>query len=183
MRNTIFLILAIVLVSVASFFVFDFQEALPVEEDVDLMEYMGTWYSVYEFPAWFQQGCECTAAEYSYNATGEYVDVKNTCLRDGQVDSVYGTARPMMNSTSRLQISFDSFPYATGDYYIINVSDDYETAMVGTPDRRYLWILSREPTIDTETLNEYKDYADELGFNVQKLQKVNHDKCSIKNEN
>ena len=35
-----------------------------------------------------------------------------------------------------------------GDYWIIDLDPDYQWAVVGVPSRKYLWILSRTPTLD-----------------------------------
>lgn len=175
-RNIILLIVAVLLLSGFGLFFIDFHGNLPVEEEVDVEKYMGTWYSVYEFPAWFQQGCECTTAQYFLNDDGT-VDVLNSCERYGRVDETQGIAYPVNGTDARFKIQFDNFPFSMGDYNIVVVDDQYDTAMVGTMDRRYLWILSREPEISEEKLVEYVEYAEQLGFNIQNLKKVNHQGC------
>lgn len=156
-------------------FMIPWKTPLPTEEVVDLEKYSGTWYSIYEYPAWFQQGCECTQA--NYKVMDGYVEVINTCFRNSAYDSATGKAEPLDETNSILGISFSNFPFAVGNYYIIDVSNDYEYALVGTPDRRYLWILSREPNIPENVYNEYIELSEELGFDSNKLIKVNHNGC------
>ena len=36
-------------------------------------------------------------------------------------------------------------PFVWGDYWVLGLADDYSWAVVGSPDREYLWILARSP--------------------------------------
>jgi lipocalin len=63
-------------------------------------------------------------------------------------------------------------PNAQFRYFIISVDNDYKLALVGTPDRNYLWILSRDKTIDAQSLAVLKAQAEEQGFDTGKLRKV-----------
>ncbi|KAF5033248.1 Lipocalin-like domain protein [anaerobic digester metagenome] len=151
---------------------------MPLEtvKSVDLNRYQGAWYSVYEFYAWFQDGCKCTMAEYSFTDDGK-VAVKNSCLRDGKLTTATATAWPINNGdNSKLYVMFKA-PFK-GKYYILSLGDDYQYSLVGTPDRNYLWILSREKTIGDDTLNRLKSKAEELGFDSSRLLKVDQD-CPV----
>ena len=46
---------------------------------------------------------------------------------------------------------------------------DYQWSMVCGPDRSYLWILSRTPTMTPETWKMLTDKARSLGFDVDAL--------------
>lgn len=143
---------------------------LKTAENVDLRKYLGTWYSLYEFPAWFQAGCTCTKAEYSLNADGS-VRVLNSCIKSGEMSSAEAVAAPILaGDNSKLSVKFSRF--AKGKYYIISVDNDYRVALVGTPDRNYLWILSRDKTIESLSLDALKSKAEEQGFDTKKLRKV-----------
>ena len=143
---------------------------LKTAENVDLSKYLGTWYSLYEFPAWFQDGCTCTKAEYGLNADGS-VSVLNSCTKNSKIKSAEAVAVPIHpGDNSKLSVKFNRF--AKGKYYIIFVDSAYKVALVGTPDRNYLWILSRDKTIDAMSLAALKAKAEEQGFDTRKLNKV-----------
>lgn len=143
---------------------------LKTAENVDLGKYLGTWYSLYEFPAWFQEGCTCTKAEYTLNADGS-VRVTNSCIKDDKLSSAEAVATPIHpGDNSKLSVKFNR--YATGKYFMISVDNDYKLALVGTPDRNYFWILSRDKTIDAPSLAALKAKAEEQGFDTGKLRKV-----------
>jgi apolipoprotein D and lipocalin family protein len=143
---------------------------LKTAENVDLNKYLGTWYSLYEFPAWFQEGCTCTKAEYALNADGS-VRVTNSCIKGEELSSAEAVAVPIQaGDNSKLSVKFNRF--AKGKYYIISVDSGYRVALVGAPDRNYLWILSRDKTLDAQSLDALKLKAEEQGFDTKKLHKV-----------
>ena len=39
-----------------------------------------------------------------------------------------------------------------GDYWILGLDEDYRYAVIGTPSRKYGWILSRTPNMEDEDL-------------------------------
>ena len=61
-------------------------------------------------------------------------------------------------------------PLVWGDYWILKLDRDYQVALVGTPNRQYLWVLSRAPRLDEAALQAELDYARTLGFDVDKVE-------------
>ncbi|MCA9649339.1 MAG: lipocalin family protein [Myxococcales bacterium] len=125
--------------------------ALQTVQHVELPRYLGTWYEIASVPQRFQRGCTATTADYSLRDDGE-IDVLNRCRKeslDGERDEAKGRARVVDSKTNaKLEVSF--FRPFWGDYWIIDLDEDYRWAVVGHPGRDYLWILSREPTLDPE---------------------------------
>lgn len=134
---------------------------------VDLNRYAGEWYEIESFPTWFQRGCERSKAVYTPQPDGT-VQVANTCDRRGKAASVEGTARVVPGSNnSKLKVRF--FGPFEGDYWILDLAPDYRWAAVGSPDRRYLWILSRTPQIDPALLGGIRARLAAQGFDVGRL--------------
>jgi apolipoprotein D and lipocalin family protein len=119
---------------------------------VDLSRYVGTWYEIAAFPQRFQKGCTATTATYTLRPDGE-VDVLNRCRLgsvDGEEKSALGRAVVVDRTTNaKLEVSF--FRPFWGDYWIVDLAEDYSYAVVGHPGRDYLWILSRTPAMPDET--------------------------------
>jgi apolipoprotein D and lipocalin family protein len=115
---------------------------------VNLNRYAGKWYEIAAFPQRFQRGCHCTTAEYKVNPQG-YVEVFNACRKNeltGKLNSIRGKAYAVAGSqNSKLEVQF-FWPFR-GDYWILELADDYSYAVVGTPDRKSLWILARQPEL------------------------------------
>ena len=118
----------------------------------------------------------------SYTPCGDgSLKVKNTCLKaKGRSSSIEGSATPVPGSgNARLRVKFGGFAAlvpvaAEGNYWIIALGEGepdgpYEWAMVGTPDRRFLWILARQPCLPPEVLADLKAQARSLGFDVASL--------------
>jgi apolipoprotein D and lipocalin family protein len=143
---------------------------------VDLERYAGRWYEVARFPNRFQDQCVGdVVATYTRRDDGR-VDVLNECrTTDGGTDSARGIARVSDERTrAKLEVRFapaflSFLPFVWGDYWIIGLAEDYSWATVGSPDRKYLWILSRTPRLDDEALAAARARAAENGFDVDRL--------------
>jgi apolipoprotein D and lipocalin family protein len=105
------------------------------------------------------------------------IGVHNECATDaGGLDQVDGVATVVDQDTNaRLTVVFDNFfarlfgSSRQGNYWILDLDPDYRVAMVGTPDRRYLWFLSRTPRLDEPTYEHLVAKAQGLGFPVKDL--------------
>ena len=138
---------------------------------LDLPRYMGRWYEIASFPNRFQRGCRCTQADYHLEQG--IMRIRNACYRyqETTLDVAHGKAWPVPDSgNSRLKVRF-FWPF-TGDYWVLYVSPSYRTALVGSPDRDYLWILSRTRTIKKATYQRLLRIAKVKGFDTSKLNKT-----------
>lgn len=153
------------------------RESLPpleVVPQVDLSRYTGTWYEIARFPHRFQEGCVATKATYTLREDGK-VDVLNECRTesiDGSVRTAKGTARVVdKKSNAKLKVTF-FWPFY-GDYWIIDLGENYEYAVVGHPGRNYLWILSRTPSMDDALYNQILERLQkEKAYDTSKLIKT-----------
>jgi apolipoprotein D and lipocalin family protein len=137
---------------------------------VDLKKYSGLWYEIAKIPNSFQDQCiKDTKAQYKITEDGE-ISVLNSCIdEDGEIDEADGIARVVDRKTnSKLEVSFVSFlgwrPF-WGDYWIIGLDENYQWAVVGTPDRKYGWILSRSQKLDAGTREKINIILKEQGYN------------------
>jgi apolipoprotein D and lipocalin family protein len=143
---------------------------------VDLDRYLGRWYEVARYPNRFQRDCVSdVTATYARRDDGR-IDVVNRCVeKDGGVSEARGIARVLDDPTgAKLKVRFapawlSFLPAVWGDYWIIGLDEGYEWAVVGTPDRKYLWILSRAPELDEPVYAEALDRARENGFDTSRL--------------
>ena len=147
-------------------------EPLETVARVDLQRYMGKWYEIAAFPQRFQKGCHCTTAEYELTDKG-YVRVINTCRLDspgGKVKRAKGKAFVVKGSNNaKLRVQF-FWPFR-GDYWIIDLAADYGYAVVGAPNRKYLWILSRTPRLDEGLYRDIVKRIEAKGFDPSRLQR------------
>jgi len=136
---------------------------------VDLAKYVGTWHEIASYPSRFQKGCNCTTATYTLE--GDHVKVDNKCFRDGKWDGIVGKAF-VTEGTNNTKLKVQFFWPFKGDYYIIDLAHDYSHALVGHPNRDYLWVLSRSATMDAAIYNQLLARATALGFDVALLVKT-----------
>ena len=139
-----------------------------VVQSLDLNRYTGTWYEIARYPNRFEKACvRDVTAEYSVRADGK-IDVVNRCRKaNGQQKVAKGTAvRAQKNGpASKLKVSF-FWPFY-GDYWVLD--PDYKWALIGSPKRDYLWILSRSSQIDQGTYGRIVEKARSLGFDPARL--------------
>jgi apolipoprotein D and lipocalin family protein len=138
---------------------------------VDLTRYAGKWYQIAFFPTRFQGSCTIdTTATYGVREDGK-VSVFNECKTpSGKYRSIKGTATISdHDSNAKLRVKFFWFAPA-GDYWILDLDQDYQTALVGSPNRKFLWILSRKPQISKALYQELQEKAQAQHFDIQRLQ-------------
>ncbi len=144
---------------------------------VDLKKYAGLWYEISKIPNSFQDQCAYgTTAEYKIDEDGEITVINKCYNEDGELDIADGVAKVVDEKTNaRLEVSFVSFlgirPF-WGDYWIIGLDENYKWAIVGTPNRKYGWILSRTPFLPDETLNTIYDILKSNGYNPDDFEKT-----------
>jgi apolipoprotein D and lipocalin family protein len=152
--------------------------------EVNLDRYAGLWYEIARLPNRFQDDCACcVTATYTLREDGRLTVVNECRTADGKPNAVEGEARlateggPASKLKVRFAPRFLSFlGFVWGDYWILDLAEDYSHALVGSPDRKYLWVLSREPTIREETYAGILDKAGSMGFDVTRVQRTAQEK-------
>jgi apolipoprotein D and lipocalin family protein len=142
-------------------------------EKVDLGRYAGKWYEIASFPMFFQRRCVGdTTAQYALRPDGD-ISVVNRCRTEDGFDEAVGRAWVVDGSgNARLKVSF-FWPFRA-DYWILGLDDDYRWALVGNPNRRYLWVLSRTPRLPQDQLDRALQAAAQQGFDLEALKYTPH---------
>jgi apolipoprotein D and lipocalin family protein len=149
---------------------------LQVVGSVDVNRYAGTWYEIARLPASFEKGLKCTSATYVLREDGRIVVInKGRKISDpSNVKEAKGIAWiPDKNQPGKLKVRF-FWPF-TGDYWILFLDPDYRFVMVGAPDLKYLWILSRTRQMDEPDFLMLTGMAKEMGFDLSPLIRVRQD--------
>ena len=147
----------------------DDERPVTTVHEVNLERYVGVWYEIAKIPNRFQKQCvRGTTAEYTLREDGR-ISVVNQCFKeDGRLDDANGVAKVVdTKSNAKLKVSFVSFlgwrPF-WGDYWVIGLDESYEWAVIGTPDRKYGWILARTPALDENTMEEIFAIIEHNGY-------------------
>ena len=146
-------------------------QSLSTVSHVDLAKYAGKWYEIASYPQWFQKGCTCTTAEYTPTDKG-YVIVENRCNKDsinGKQSYIKGKAF-VVEGSSNAKLNVQFFWPFKGKYWIIDLAEDYSYAVIGHPNRKYLWILSRTPVMDEGIYKQIIARIKQKGFDITKIE-------------
>jgi apolipoprotein D and lipocalin family protein len=137
---------------------------------VDLERYLGKWYEIARYPAFFQRNCDAATATYSRRDDG-LIGVLNECRRkddESKFDRIEGKAWVVDTATNaKLKVRF-FWPFS-GDYWVIQLGKSYDYAVVSEPSRKYLWILSRTPKLEQTVLDRILSRLQTDGFDTEKL--------------
>lgn len=141
---------------------------LQTVEKVELNKYLGTWYEIARFEHFFERDCKNVTANYSM-MNEETIKVINRCtkIQTNEKKEAMGRAYEIDETNSKLKVSF--FRPFYGDYWVLMLDENYKYAVVGTPSREYLWILSRDSKLDEKIKNEILQKLPSLGFDSSKL--------------
>jgi apolipoprotein D and lipocalin family protein len=142
---------------------------------LDISRYAGQWYEIARLPMSFQDECigDITAA-YTLRDDA-LIGVRNACrTAEGGTSVAEGLARPVEGHPGRLEVRFAPnwlswLPLVWADYWVIDLDPGYTWAVVGEPDREYLWILSREPAMDRALFEQIKARAVAMGYDLNPL--------------
>ncbi|WP_422505787.1 lipocalin family protein [Stenotrophomonas sp. GZD-301] len=147
--------------------------------NLKLPRYLGTWYEIARLPMRHEpEGCTDVSAHYTLQDNGN-VQVLNRCRMDGEVEEAVGEASVTGDDSARLAVSFLPkglrwLPFTKGDYWVIQIAPDYSVSLVGSPDRKFLWLLARTPTLDRTVQDHYLAYARQQGFDLTDLIQTPH---------
>lgn len=140
---------------------------------LDLNRYLGTWYEIARFPHSFEKNLVGVTATYSLREDGK-IEVLNQGYKntlDGEQSKAVGKAKiPNKLEPGKLKVSFFWIFYA--DYFVLELDENYQYAMIGSSSDKYFWILCRTPQMDSATYEMLLEKARKRGYNLATLEKV-----------
>ncbi len=143
-------------------------QGMAVVPKVDLERYLGTWFEIATIPQFFQRGCYASTATYSLRDDGD-IRVVNVCRKGsltGDLARAEGKAWVVdSESNAKLEIMFQ-WPFSDA-YWIIELGEDYDYAVVGHPNREYLWVLSRSPWLEPAKYQGILERMAVLGYDLE----------------
>lgn len=148
---------------------------LPTVKEINIEKYCGLWYEIARFPSSFEKNLKCVTAQYTL-LSNKKIEVLNSGVHQGTLEpkEARGSATiPNLDKPGELEVTF-FWPFK-GDYFIIELERNYQYALVGSPNRKYLWILSRTKQLSDGTISDLKSKAESLGFDTTQLEMVAQD--------
>ncbi len=136
--------------------------------------YLGTWYEIARLPLSFEKKCMAPITANYISDSGK-INVTNTCWQtDGEYNVANGVASFNAESTTaKLKVTFlpgwiSWLGFGKSDYWVL-YTDYTNIALVGTPDRKYLWILARTEQPEAATVTQMVDFAQKLNYHTESL--------------
>lgn len=145
-------------------------------EDFELDRYLGKWYEIARLDHSFERGMDRVTAQYSLKEDGTVRVLNRGFLTEKDAwKEAEGKARFVKeDDKGYLKVSF--FGPFYGSYVVFELDKaGYEYAFISGPDTSYLWLLSRKPEVSQEVMDLFMTRAEELGFKLDDLIRVNHD--------
>ena len=150
-------------------------EGLEPVSDFEPDRYMGKWYEIARLDHSFERNLSNVSATYTQDDNGD-IRVKNRGFnaKTAVWNEIEGNARFLVNETvGSLKVSF--FMPFYGGYHIIALDrQNYNYAVVAGPSRTYLWILSRNRTLEEPIYKKLVAQAEAWGFDTARLIEVEH---------
>lgn len=149
------------------------EKPLPVVDSLDISRYMGTWYEIARLPNSFEKGLQNISATYTLRDDGKVSVLNQGYDEMGKLKKANGIAKvPDKAEPAKLKVSF--FRPFYGKYWVMALDPEYQYALVGHPNRQYLWFLSREPNLSDEIFQKLAVQAAQQGFDTSRLERVVH---------
>jgi apolipoprotein D and lipocalin family protein len=163
------------------------QSELKTVTSVDLKRYSGKWFEIARYPNKFQKQCVGNTSVTYTIKTADKIEVLNQCVKkDGVSSDAKGEARiadKMTNAKLEVRFAPKALSFISsvwGDYWIVDIDENYQYAVVGDPKREYFWILSRKPEMDDATYQNILRRAEQKGFNPGKVMKTPQNVAVVK---
>ena len=137
--------------------------------------YVGKWYEIARLDHSFERGLSNVSATYSRMSGGDIV-VVNRGYEDSKRrwKEIEGKARLIQGpDIGSLKVSFFG-PFYSGYHVIALDKKNYAYAMVAGYSRDFLWILSRQKTMEEAVLTDLIAQARQWGFQTENLIRVQH---------
>ncbi len=160
------------------------KSSLPTVSHLEAARYAGKWHEIARLPNFFERGVVAATATYGALPDGS-ISVLNTGMKsNGEISSITGKATPVNPAgntqtipdkarftASKLKVRFDKFPASlfTGDYWILDLNESHTHAIVGTPSRKMLWLLSKDPAAQVSDFTKGMHTMSKEGFPMSTL--------------
>lgn len=136
--------------------------------NLDVNRFMGSWYEIARYEHSFEKGMTHVKANYSLLPDGT-IRVLNSGMKNGKKKEIEGKARKKKDSYSNSKLEVSFFLWFYSDYFVFELDDNYQYAVIGSSSDKYLWILSRTPQLPQSTINDLLIKIKKRGYDTSKL--------------
>jgi len=145
------------------------EEAMQAFSGLDIERFMGDWYVIGLAPNFIEEGASNGIESYRLNPKGQ-VEISYSFIKNGKPKkmSAKGFIQNPENTIWKVQFFWPvKFPY-----YVLNLDTDYQYTVVGVPNRKYVWIMSRTPEIDDDTYAGILQRLEDIGYMITDIKRM-----------
>lgn len=140
---------------------------------VDLKRYMGDWYVYAHIPYSLERGKVGTMDRYAMREDGRMDNI--FLFRQGSLKAPLKQWNGVAwvhdkNTNAEWRVQF-IWPLRV-PYLIIDLDKDYQWSVIGYPNRKLAWVLSRKPEMDAATYQGILERMRAQGYDTARLAKV-----------
>lgn len=149
-------------------------EGIKPVENFQLERYLGTWHEIARLDHSFERGLSKVTADYSLREDGGINVVNRGFSADNNAwQEAQGKAYFVSEANKgHLKVSF--FGPFYGSYIVFELDTvGYQYAFVSGPNKDYLWLLARTPTVKPEVIDKFISMSKSIGFDTSGLIFVN----------
>ena len=179
LKKIIFIVLINVLVISSA--IAEENKNLKVVSNLDLHKFQGVWYEIAHNPWFPENNCFAMIAHYKLIEDNK-IEVTNICRKhgfNGEISKIVGKAWLVDQTiTSKWEVQF-IWPFIL-DYWVIDLEENYNYAVIGEPDKENFWILSRKPIMEKGLLTKIIEKTKMKGYELSNLILMPHDELHSK---
>ena len=146
---------------------------IPVAKSVDLERFMGDWYVIANIPTSPEKGAHNAVESYRLDQDGSIATTFT--FREGSFDGPEKVMRPRGFVRDRESNAVWGMQFVwpiRAEYLIAHVDEDYTETIIARSRRDYVWVMARTPKIPAADFERLRQQVADLGYDVDKLQKV-----------
>ena len=140
---------------------------------VDIERFMGDWYVIANIPTFIEKRSTNAIESYYLNKKGE-IETTFTFYQDDPSGKkkVYTPKGFIYNTQTNAEWRMQFIWPFKSPFLIIDLADDYSYTVIGVPNRKYVWIMAREPQLSDETFSIITQKLAGIGYDISKIQKI-----------
>jgi apolipoprotein D and lipocalin family protein len=141
----------------------------------EIERYLGKWYEIARLDHSFEKGLSQVTAEYSLREGGGVLVVNRGFSESAnELKKAEGKAY-FVNSNAEGYLKVSFFGPFYGSYVVFELErENYQYAFISGPSTKYLWLLSRTPSVGKEVIEKFIEMSKSRGFDTNSLIFVKH---------
>ena len=147
----------------------------PLAEYVDMERFMGRWYVHGYTPTPIDKEAFNATETYEKEDDGRILTTYqfNKGAPDGKLKA-YNPVGRVFNKETNSEWRMRFFGIFNAPYYIVFVDEAHEQTVIGHPNKKLAWIMTRSPEIGEDQFSVLRNELESRGYDLEKLSRVSH---------